>query len=252
MLTFKDFFSQQSGTYAQYRPTYPKELFEYLASLTREHELAWDCGTGNGQTANSLTEYYQKIYASDPSKEQIKHAIRHPNIEYHIEKAEEPQLKSSSVDLITCSQSLHWFDFNKYYAEVRRVLKSNGIIAAWVYKIPYISPQVDELFLHFHNDVIGEFWQEENRMVERGYIDLPFPFEQITPPSFKIEKEYSFDTLLGFMNSWSALQRFINKNGYNPLVDFASQLLGAWGERETTRIVTWDLVMKVGHRGATI
>lgn len=246
MNEFKDFFSQQSGTYAQYRPSYPKELFEYLSSLTPERELAWDCGTGNGQTANSLTQYYKKIYASDPSKEQISHALQNPKIEYHIEKVENSQLKNSSVDLITCSQSLHWFDFDKYYAEVRRVLKLKGIIAAWIYKIPYITPKVDELFLYFHNEVIGEFWQEENRMVERGYIDLPFPFEQITPPPFKIEKEYSFDTLLGFMNSWSALQRFINKNGFNPLIDFAPKLLEAWGKRETSKVVTWDLVVKVG------
>jgi ubiquinone/menaquinone biosynthesis C-methylase UbiE len=248
MSSFKDFFSQQSAIYAQYRPTYPNELFQYLASLTNEHELAWDCGTGNGQTAYSLTKYFKKIYASDASEPQIKNAVQHPCIEYHIEKAEESQLKDLSVDLVTCSQSLHWFNFDAYYKEVKRVLKPGGIIAAWIYKIPRITPEVDELFLYFHNEVIGEFWQEENRMVERGYADLPFPFEQIIPPHFKIQQEYSFDQLLGYMNSWSALQRFIHKKGYNPLIDFEPKLLNAWGKRSILRLVTWDLVLKVGKK----
>jgi ubiquinone/menaquinone biosynthesis C-methylase UbiE len=246
MPDFKDFFSHQASIYSQYRPTYPENLFIYLSSLTPEHNLAWDCGTGNGQTAHSLTKYYKKIYASDPSEKQISNAIQHSAIEYHVEKAERSLLHDGSVDLITCSQSLHWFDFENYYREVKRVLKPSGIIAAWIYKIPYITPEVDKLFLYFHNEIIGEFWQEENRMVERGYADLPFPFEQITPPPFKIEKKYSFDTLLGFMNSWSALQRFINIKGYNPLVDFAPELLSAWGDRNTLRVVSWDLVVKIG------
>jgi ubiquinone/menaquinone biosynthesis C-methylase UbiE len=211
MLHFKDFFSKHSATYSQFRPTYPEELFKYLYSITKEHELAWDCGTGNGQTARSLVNYFNHVVASDPSEQQIKNAIPHPKISYHVERAEKSTLKDSSVDLITCSQSLHWFEFNKYYAEVRRVLKPTGIIAAWIYKIPVITPEVDDLFLYFHNEVIGEFWQEENRMVERGYADLPFPFEEINSPSFQIQKEYTFNTLIGFMNTWSALQRKVHQ-----------------------------------------
>ena len=46
-------FSRQASTYARHRPRYSPRLFEYLASLTTEHDLAWDCGTGNGQAAVS-------------------------------------------------------------------------------------------------------------------------------------------------------------------------------------------------------
>lgn len=35
-------------------PTYPPALFQKLASLTPQHDRAWDVGTGNGQAAITL------------------------------------------------------------------------------------------------------------------------------------------------------------------------------------------------------
>ena len=67
-MSFKDHFSTQSSAYSRYRPGYPAELFQYLASLTAEHELAWDCATGSGQAALALTPLYSKVIASDASQ----------------------------------------------------------------------------------------------------------------------------------------------------------------------------------------
>jgi hypothetical protein len=50
-MTFSDHFSDHADRYKAYRPTYPDELFTYLASLVPDHDLAWDCATGNGQAA---------------------------------------------------------------------------------------------------------------------------------------------------------------------------------------------------------
>ena len=45
-MAFKDHFSGHAGSYARYRPDYPSELFDYLATLTPRHEVALDCATG--------------------------------------------------------------------------------------------------------------------------------------------------------------------------------------------------------------
>jgi SAM-dependent methyltransferase len=37
---------------------------------------------------------------------------------------------SGSIDLIVVAQALHWFDLQRFYKEVRRVLKNNGVLAA--------------------------------------------------------------------------------------------------------------------------
>jgi hypothetical protein len=47
-------FDKQAAEYAQRRPKYPKKWFSMLASLTPEHKVAWDAGTGNGQAALSV------------------------------------------------------------------------------------------------------------------------------------------------------------------------------------------------------
>ncbi len=54
MRGFEDHFSRHSETYVRHRPTYPNELYSYLASIVPHRRLAWDCGTGNGQAALGL------------------------------------------------------------------------------------------------------------------------------------------------------------------------------------------------------
>lgn len=85
-MNFEDHFSKLADTYSKYRPRYPSSMFEYLASCCSNHNLAWDCGTGNGQAAIELTRYFNKIYATDASKEQIGNAGKHPRIIFGISR----------------------------------------------------------------------------------------------------------------------------------------------------------------------
>ena len=45
----------------------------------------------------------------------------------------------NSVDLITVATALHWFDLDKFFAEVKRVLKRNGVLAAYCYRLPALD-----------------------------------------------------------------------------------------------------------------
>jgi len=246
MASFKDNFSKQAGTYAKYRPDYPDELFGYLQTLTKEHDLAWDCGTGNGQSAIGLSKYYRSVYATDPSEQQIRNALPHERITYKVEKAENPALSDGVVDLITVAQTLHWFEFDRFYSEVKRVLKPGAILAAWAYGLPSVNADIDEVIRHFHNHVVGEFWQPENRLIENGYATIPFPFEALHTPGFSIRKMLSLDDITGLVNSWSAVQRCIDKTGTNPVESLEPTLVELWGDPETERQATWKLILKVG------
>ena len=106
---FKDHFSGHARSYAAARPVYPESLFACLATLCKQHELAWDCATGNGQAARSLTPYFDKVLATDASDEQIASAEPHPKIEFRVATAESSGFDADSVDLITVAQALHWF-----------------------------------------------------------------------------------------------------------------------------------------------
>ena len=116
-MNFEDHFSELAETYSKYRPSYPPELFEYLSGICKGHHQAWDCGTGNGQAARSLAEYFDNVLATDASKEQIEQALQHSKIIYRVEPAEKVSLEDSSAELVTVAAAVHWFNFEKFYPD---------------------------------------------------------------------------------------------------------------------------------------
>lgn len=245
---FKDNFSKQSDAYLKFRPHYPDDLYKYLSSISPGNELAWDCGTGNGQAATGLSPYFKKVIATDPSAQQIKNAIQRENIVYMISPAESSGLERSAVDLISIANALHWFDLEKFYAEVDRVLKPSGVLAAWCYGNPVQFSHIDPIINYFHDEIIGNYWLAENRLVEKKYSTLAFPYGELDAPNFKIEKALYFADLIGLLNTWSAVQRYKDQNGSSPVDLVEKELSTAWGDKSQSKIFTWQLVLKVRRK----
>ena len=84
----KDYFSGQSKTYAAFRPTYPRDLYDFIFKHLRERNAAWDCATGNGQVARYLAPQFKEVYATDISKSQIDEAFQAENVFYSVCPAE--------------------------------------------------------------------------------------------------------------------------------------------------------------------
>src|SRR5437762_13501673 len=104
-MTFKDHFSRQAADYAKFRPGYPQELFDYLGSIAPSHQLAWDCGTGNGQAAVRLASVFDHVIATDASEKQISNAQPHERVEYRNASSEESGLECGTIDLIVVAQA---------------------------------------------------------------------------------------------------------------------------------------------------
>jgi ubiquinone/menaquinone biosynthesis C-methylase UbiE len=242
---FKDLFSRQSTDYARFRPTYPDALFKYLASIVEGHSLAWDCGTGNGQAAVKLADYFERVTATDPSAKQLSSAEKHPKVEYLVGSAERTTFSNESVDLITVAQAFHWFNQHEFFAETHRVLKPGGALAFWCYGLARISPEVDAVVLRLYKDRLENYWEPERLLVEEGYKNIQIPFKEITPPLFEMRAEWNLEHLVGYLGTWSALQTYIQKNGSNPLEELFPDLRTAWGATKT-RPVTWNLSLRVG------
>lgn len=247
IMKFEDHFSAQSGQYAQYRPKYPNAMYAYLASVAPARSLVWDCGTGNGQAAVGLAQYFERVYATDASAGQVAHAYPHAKIEYHVETAERVGLESASVDLVTVAQAVHWFDFDKFYDEVKRVLKPKGILAVWTYGLPEISPQIDRALSKFYSETLSGFWLERIHYIEENYRTLPFPFAEIVPRSFEMEARWTLGQLTGFLDSWSATQNYRKQNGKHPLEEIWNELSGEWKDETEERHVRWSLYFRIGR-----
>ncbi|MEM6423580.1 MAG: class I SAM-dependent methyltransferase [Cyanobacteria bacterium P01_H01_bin.119] len=244
-MTFQDHFSNHSPAYSQYRPRYPDALFIYLASLCGDQQQAWDCATGNGQAALSLTQCFRRVVATDASEAQIQQAAPHPRVTYRVSPAANSGLGDRSCDLITVAQALHWFDRTKFYLEANRVLKANGILAVWCYQLIRTSPELDALVYHYYDAVLGEYWPPERRLIEAYYQTIDFPFEEIETPNFTMTTQWSLDHLLGYLNTWSATQRYIAQQGQNPLESMHTAFAEAWGKPDT-RSICWPLHLRVG------
>lgn len=243
----KDNFSIQSAGYALYRPHYPPELFDYIVQFVKDRQLAWDCGTGNGQSAKILSRYFDKVIATDISASQIEKAHQSPNISYAIEPAEKTGIASNSTDLVTVAQAIHWFDFERFYAEVNRVGKPGSHIAVWTYSLLSISPRIDELIHHYHYHILGAYWDAERKYVDEEYKTIPFPFEEIPSPRFEIKVNWSLDELSGYFNTWSALQKFITAEGYSPVPALITAIQPYWGSSEKKEIV-FPVHLRLGRK----
>lgn len=246
---FKDYFSQQASAYAAFRPTYPETLFAWLSSLTTDHVCVWDCGTGNGQAAMALAHYYSRVVATDASAAQIAAAPPCQHVEYRVAPAEDSGLPEHTVDLVCIAQALHWFDLDRFYAEVNRVLKLDGAIAAWSYGVIEVEhPLINERVSHFYHEVVGSYWPAERRHVETGYRELAFPFEPISAPAFHMTERWPLAALCGYLRSWSATQRYVDAHQQDPVMALEQEIRALWGDETSLMTIDWPLTLRAGRK----
>ena len=242
----KDYFSAQASAYARYRPRYPEALFDAIASQCAAHERAWDVATGSGQAAHALARHFRRVTATDASAEQIVSAAPHERVTYRVEPAEATSLDDGSVDAVTVAQALHWLDVERFYAEVRRVLRPGGVLAVWTYDLLRVTPDVDRVLGRYYRDLVGPYWPPERRHVEAAYQTIPFPFEELDVPAFEIEARWSVADVRGYLGTWSATQRYKDAEGRDPVGVIGPELEAAWGEADV-RPVRWPLYVRAGR-----
>jgi ubiquinone/menaquinone biosynthesis C-methylase UbiE len=242
----KDYFSGHSKIYAAFRPSYPQELYDFIFQYVHNKATAWDCATGNGQVAKILSPYFEKVFATDISQQQLENAHHADNIMYSVSAAEQTSFNENQFDLITVGQALHWFNLEGFYREVNRVGKNNSIIAVWGYANCVINKDVDKIFSNFYNNVVGPYWDSARRLVEQEYKNIPFSFEQIPSPKFEIKVQWTLDQFIGYLTSWSATQKYIKANQTNP-VDIVKEALKAYWPVDETKAVVFPVFLKLGR-----
>ena len=242
----KDLFSAHADIYAKYRPLYPRELYDFILEHVPAKEMALDCGTGNGQAAGVLTEHFKKVYATDISEKQIKNAVQKPNLHYHICSAEETPFVDDSFDLVISATAVHWFHFDKFFEEVKRIGRNNSIFACWGYKVFRTNePAINKLVDGFYSEKIHSYWDPERRHVDEEYKNIPIPFEEIKNPGFTTRLQWDLDTLEGYLNTWSAVQHYIKKNNMNPVNDLIQEIR-LFTSNDMKLQITFPIFMRIG------
>lgn len=248
MADFKDHFSSGSDRYQQYRPTYPLSLFKWLQARAGKKSTVWECGAGTGQATTLLAQLFQTVIATDASQEQLAQAPELANVNYVATPAETFSATAESIDLIAVAQAIHWFDHDRFFALANTVLKPGGFLAVWGYQFIKTDTAIDQLIMAFHTDLLGPFWPTERKLLNDGYKGIEFPYSALETPPFKMEAEWSFEHLIGYLNTWSAVKQYEKANGQNPIELVISDFAKAWGDPKQVKTVSWPLILYVGRK----
>lgn len=242
-----DHFSGIASAYAEFRPRYPKALFEFIAQIAPRHSLAWDCGAGNGQATLDLAERFDRVIATDISPQQIAEAPAHPKVTWRVAPAEASGIDGHSVDATTVAQALHWFDHERFAAEVRRVSAPQAVIVAWTYETPFLDGDAGAILRRYAFDTVGPYWPPERRYVNEGYRTIPFPFDRIESPTLELVEHWTRDRLVGYMRTWSSTTRFRKHHGVDPVVDVERELASVWPDGAEARRIVWPMPILAGR-----
>jgi SAM-dependent methyltransferase len=224
------------------------ELFKWLASVCPRHDVVWDCACGSGQASGSLVTFFDWVVGTDASLSQIALAEATVTSQFAVAASEQAPLRNGTVDLVAVGAALHWFAGEPFFAEVRRVLRPGGIFAAWSYGMPKIdSDEVARAVYGFIDGLLGPFWPPEIRMVLDGYASISLPFEELESPAFELKTKWPLERFLGFARTWSAVGRYVEDRGEDPVLTLAAELEEVWPDAEALLPVSYRLDLRAGR-----
>ena len=246
-MEFKDHFSARAVLSPNTARDIPMSFSPGYAGFVHRHELVWDCATGSGQAAVGLAKVFDRVIATDASEKQISMVAPHPSIEYRVATAYDSEIGDSSVDAVTVAQAIHWLDYDRFYSEARRVLRPGGLVAVWGYGDPILDDTRLHRIVHDYNrGTIESYWKPERDIILGGLRTIPFPFREVDPPSFTMEREWTLAELGGYMRTWSATAAFVEANGVDPVNDVELELAEHW-EQGAVQHITWPLHVRAGY-----
>ncbi|TEY40325.1 hypothetical protein BOTCAL_0438g00040 [Botryotinia calthae] len=226
--TFRNYTSKQAATYATHRLSYPAKLYE---TVVNHHEKTGgqfnrvlDLRYGPGNATRDIAGYFEEAIGCDAGEAMIGTAKEMggktkggKDIVWVVGSGEEftglEEVGEGTLDLITVAMAVHWFDMDKFWAQVAKALKPGGTVALWTrgstlssyYPHPSVPnrPKLLEIFLNFERNILAPYELLPNRLSRDMYDNLPLPWNiphpipsSILPSSQFLKLDYDRDGIL--------------------------------------------------------
>ncbi|CAF1083097.1 unnamed protein product [Didymodactylos carnosus] len=260
------------ANYRDYRPTYSAQLYDHIIQYyfntsnpsQEKVPLALDIGCGSGQATVDLSRYCDKVIGIDGSQNQLANPMQKDNIDYQCRNAEDLTfLSPNSVDLITVATALHWFNIEKFFIQVDRVLRPNGgVLCIWFYNNfnTFDNEEAQNVEQEFYLHLLDNTgWSDELKKLHYNYdlIMHLFPYERTRVKHVvNCEKEMSIKQYMKLVETWSACQLFKERNGEKEcnhlLQQFANKLVYCYKSSnnkddndlyETKMLICWPVTL---------
>jgi hypothetical protein len=108
------------------------------------------------------------------------------------------------------------------------------------------QPLLNEMIDEYYWQKIHAYWDAERKHVDEQYKNIPMPFEEIPNPGFDTKLVWNFETLEGYLNTWSAVQHFVKKNNFNPVNEFMHEVRKKFEENIQLNM-TFPIFMRIGR-----
>ena len=227
-------------TYDKFRPYPPEDiLFQTLNYLNKQKaDVVVDLGCGTGISTAIWQDLANKIFGVEPSQEMIDVALNRNDdekIEYQLGYSNNVALPSSSVDIISCSQSFHWMEPVSTLKEIDRLLIKGGVMVIydviWPPSVNFLYEKLyAELFTQIERltsqlkETVATRWDKNehfNNVRKSGH----YTFAKET--YFHKTEEITTEKLLGIALSQGGLEALL-KRGYSEeeigLIAFEKQI----------------------------
>jgi ubiquinone/menaquinone biosynthesis C-methylase UbiE len=223
--------------YRQGRPYHhPRTLARVLALVGEsrvDHALDVACGTGMSTVA--LAAHADTVIGLDISAEMMRVAPPAANDAYMLGNAEQLPLTARSIDAVTCSSGIHWFDQARFFTELRRVVGPGGWIG--LYDHYFLGMQGVEEFRAWVGELFARYpLPPRNPQVGDPRAETPAGFELVGTDLFEDPIEMTraefVDYQLSVSNCVAAAERGTPRSELRQwLLDSTAPLFGSSSTR---------------------
>jgi len=168
---------ESSAFFAEYKA---KKLYEWFPQKNKKGISILDFGCGDGLMASFVKVFFPhaKIFGVDPSQESIEFAQEaHPSISFSVSNEHIP-FPDNTFDLMYAAGVFHHIPFSehkKYFDEIHRVLKSQGIFV--LFELNPLNPLTQWIFRHNPIDKNAQMlwpWYAKKILKKYGAVSLKY------------------------------------------------------------------------------
>lgn len=205
-----------STQYKESRPTIPTgmvaEIVEYASKTVRcQDGLCVDVGCGPGQSTERFSPYFKAVLGTDISETQVDIAratCTASNVTFQVSKAESLPVEDGSVALVSTVNALHWFHWDAFFAEVRRVLADGGVFCPSLYRLRAVAePGLEDCLEEFRTEEFKGYMTPQHDFWTYGYDYTEVPFNNAEKRDFVVKEKTTLSAVMSLVETWSFVIR---------------------------------------------